>query len=386
VLLAAAQLKSYNTPIFLFFVYMESATFLLGLFILLLLGVLLGIFLLYRKISTAGAPKEVDQNIFIMLQNQIQDLGRLVDQKITDTNRTMHESQKNMHQTIQTQFGQSVKIITEVTERLTKLDETNKQVMGFADQLQQLENVLQNPKHRGILGEYYLENVLKNVLPPGSYQMQYKFTDGDIVDAAIFVKDKIIPVDSKFSLENYNRAIEETDPDRRAELESVFKNDLKKRIDETSKYIKPRENTMDFAFMFIPAEGIYYDLLINKVGALKVNSSALIEYAFKEKRVIIVSPTSFLAYLQTVMQGLRALQIEESAKQIMGRVEELGRHIVAYDEYFKKLGNNLQTTVNAYNTAYKELTKIDKDVTKITGSEKKIEALLIDKPGNGLDS
>lgn len=365
---------------------MESATFLLGLFILLLLGVLLGIFLLYRKISTAGAPKEVDQNIFIMLQNQIQDLGRLVDQKITDTNRTMHESQKNMHQTIQTQFGQSVKIITEVTERLTKLDETNKQVMGFADQLQQLENVLQNPKHRGILGEYYLENVLKNVLPPGSYQMQYKFTDGDIVDAAIFVKDKIIPVDSKFSLENYNRAIEETDPDRRAELESVFKNDLKKRIDETSKYIKPRENTMDFAFMFIPAEGIYYDLLINKVGALKVNSSALIEYAFKEKRVIIVSPTSFLAYLQTVMQGLRALQIEESAKQIMGRVEELGRHIVAYDEYFKKLGNNLQTTVNAYNTAYKELTKIDKDVTKITGSEKKIEALLIDKPGNGLDS
>ncbi len=365
--------------------FMEGASIFIGILILLFLIILGFIFVLYRKIQVGQQPKEGEQNIYIMLQNQIQDLGRLVDQKMNDTNRSMNESQKNMHQTIQTQFGQSVKIITEVTERLTKLDETNKQVMGFADQLQQLENVLQNPKQRGILGEYYLENVLKNVLPPGSYQMQYKFENGDIVDAAIFVKDKIIPVDSKFSLENYNRAIEEKDPERRAELEALFKNDLKKRIDETSKYIKPKENTMDFAFMFIPAEGIYYDLLINKVGALKVNSAALIEYAFKEKRVIIVSPTSFLAYLQTVMQGLRALKIEESAKEIMGRVEELGRHILAYDDYFKKLGNNLATTVNSYNTAYKELNKIDKDVMKITGSEKKIETLLIDKPAAGLE-
>jgi DNA recombination protein RmuC len=253
-------------------------------------------------------------------------------------------------------------------------------VVGFATQLQNLEHILQNPKQRGILGEYYLENVLKNVLPPSTYQMQYKFSDGDIVDAVVFVKDKIIPVDSKFSLENYNRAIQEHDPELKAQLEETFKSDLKKRIDETSKYIKPNENTMDFAFMFIPAEGIYYDLLVNKVGALKVNTQALIEYAFKEKRVIIVSPTSFLAYLQTVMQGLRALQIEESAKEIRKRVEELGKHLVAYDEYVKKLGNNLSTTVNAYNTAYKELNKIDKDVVRITGAEKKIEAAVIERP------
>ena len=284
------------------------------------------------------------------------------------------------HKSIQSQFGQSVKIITDVTEKLTKLDETNKQVMGFADQLQNLENVLQNPKHRGILGEYYLENVLKNVLPPCSYQMQYKFSDGDIVDAVVFVKDKIIPVDSKFSLENYNRIVEEKDPTRREELEKAFKIDLKARIDETSKYIKPKENTMDFAFMFIPAEGIYYDLLINKVGAVKINTQDLIEYAFKEKHVIIVSPTSFLAYLQTVLQGLRAMQIEESAKEIRQRVEELGKHMLAYDEYLKKLGNNLSTTVNAYNTAYKEFNKMDKDVMRITDGEKKIEPAMIEKP------
>ena len=351
---------------------------LLVLLVLLVLGLIAMIFVLLKKQN--AKPKEGEQNLFLMLQKQIQDLNRSVEQKITDTHKVMAETQSTLNKTIQSQFGQSMKIITEVTQELTGLKETNKQVLGFADQLENLQNVLQNPKHRGILGEYFLENVLKNVLPPGSYQMQYKFTDGDIVDAVVFVKDKLIPVDSKFSLENYNRAVEEKDPDRKIELENVFKKDLKNRIDETSKYIKPAENTLDFAFMFIPAEGIYYDLLINQTGGLKINTHDLIEYAFKEKHVIIVSPTSFLAYLQTVLQGLRALQIEESAKEIRKRVEELGKHILAYDDYLKKLGNNLSTTVNSYNNAYKEFNKIDKDVIKIAGGEKVIEALQIDKP------
>jgi len=318
----------------------------------------------------------------LLLQNQIQDLARMVDQKITDTHRIVNDNQTNINKTIQAQFNQSLKVITDVTERLTKLDETNRQVVGFADQLQSLQDTLQNPKHRGILGEYYLETVLKNVLPPSSYQMQYKFENGEIVDAVVFIKDQIIPIDSKFSLENYNRIIEERDPEQKQILEVKFKNDLKSRIDETSKYIRPKEKTMDFAFMFIPAEGIYYDLLINKVGTLKVNTHDLIEYAFKEKHVIIVSPTSFFAYLQTVLQGLRALQIEESAKEIRERVEELGRHILAYDDYLKKLGNNITTVVNSYNTTAKEFNKIDKDVARITGKEKQTELLQIEKPGN----
>lgn len=347
---------------------------------LLALGLLVAVFAVYKKMQNLGKPDAGQQSIFLLMQNQIQELSRMVDSKLTETNKNMNETQQNLNKTVQTQFGHSVKVITEITERLTKLDETNKQVIGFATQLQNLEDILQNPKQRGILGEYFLENVLKNVLPPGGYQMQYTFSDGDIVDAVVFVKDKIIPVDSKFSLENYNRAVSETNPERRAELENIFKSDLKKRIDETSKYIKPKENTMDFAFMFIPAEGIYYDLLINQVGALKTNTHDLIDYAFKEKHVIIVSPTSFLAYLQTVMQGLRALQIEESAKEIRKRVEELGKHLLAYDEYMKRLGNNLGTSVNSYNTAYKEFNKIDKDVMRITDGEKTIEPLVLEKP------
>ena len=331
------------------------------------------VFLVRRK--PEEKPKE-DNSAMVMMQEQLKEMRQTLQTFGSQVDAKMGESTKVLQQ----QFSQSAKIIRDVTERLTKLDETNKQVMNVADQLQGLEDVLKNPKHRGVLGEYYLEAVLKNVLPPKNYQMQYQFKNGDMVDAAVFVKDKIIPIDSKFSLENYNRILQEKDPGRREELEKQFKADLKIRIDETAKYIRPSEKTMDFAFMFIPAEGIYYDLLINQVGAVKVNTRDLIEYAFKDKRVIIVSPTSFFAYLQTVLQGLRALQIEESAKEIRKYVEMLQKHLMSYEEYLKKLGNNLGTTVNMYNRAYKEFGKIDKDVVKITGKTDKIEPRQIEGP------
>lgn len=304
-----------------------------------------------------------------MLQNQINEITRTVDARLGEST-----------QMLQSQFHQSSRIIQDVTEKLTKLDETNKQVVGFADQLKNLQDILRNPKQRGILGEYYLETVLKNVLPPGSYQMQYPFLDGTIVDAAVLVKGKVIPVDSKFSLENYERILVCNDPVERERLEKSFKQDLKMRIDETSKYIKPSENTMDFAFMFIPSEAIYYDLLVNRVGAVQVSTQDLIEYAFREKHVIIVSPTSFLAYLQTVLQGLRALQIEESAKEIRKNVEALQKHLINYDSFVQKMGAQLGTVVNTYNTSYKEFKKIDKDVYRITGEVTEIEPLLVDAP------
>ncbi|RJO60939.1 DNA recombination protein RmuC [candidate division WS5 bacterium] len=285
-----------------------------------------------------------------------------------------------IHERLDRQFEASSKIIRDVTEKLSKLENTNTQIVGITEQLQGLEDVLKNPKQRGILGEYYLETLLKNLFQPNQYQMQYSFKDGDIVDAVIKIKDKVIPIDSKFSLENYNKIAKEKDSVRRAQLEKLFKQDLKNRIDETAKYIKPKEGTMDFAFMFIPSEGIYYDLLVNQVGALKVNTRDLIEYAFKEKKVIIVSPTSFAAYLQTVLQGLRALTIEESIKDIVQNIHKLGNHLNSYEEYMAKLGSNLGTTVGMYNKAYKEFGKIDKDVTKITGESIDVEVLEIDKP------
>ncbi len=337
----------------------------------LVLGFAVAWLVLKNKAEPLGTP--TDNSSFLLLQNQLQTLIKTVDDKLG-------ESARHMQSSFQTQSSEANKIIRDVTERLTKLDETNKQVVNFTDQLRSLQDILKNPKQRGILGEYYLETLLKNVLPTGSYQMQYPFADGTIVDAVVFVKEKIIPIDSKFSLENYNRLVEEGDPAEKERLEKAFKNDLKNRIDETAKYVQPSQGTMDFAFMFIPHEAIYYDLLVAQVGTVKVNTRDLIEYAFKDKHVIIVSPTSFLAYLQTVLQGLKALQIEEGAKEIIQRVEALGKHLSAYEQYFQKLGGALGTTVGHYNTAYKELKKVDKDVARITEVAPGIEVLTLEKP------
>ncbi|MBI2628423.1 MAG: DNA recombination protein RmuC [Candidatus Niyogibacteria bacterium] len=339
-----------------------TALIIIGAIILTAIGI--AFFYFYFK------SRRTDDNALLLLQNQLNEITRTLDAKLGESTKA-----------IQTQFGVSTRIIRDVTDRLAKLDETNRQVVGFADQLQSLQDILKNPKQRGVLGEYYLETVLKNVMPPAGYQMQYKFEDGEIVDAVIFLdKNKFLPIDSKFSLENYNRILETNNKEDRERLEKVFKQDLKTRIDETSKYIRPKEGTMDFAFMFIPSEAIYYDLLINQVGAVKTSTRDLIEYAFKDKHVIIVSPTSFMAYLQTVLQGLRALKIEESAKEIRKRVEELGRHLGNYEQFMARLGGNLNTTVNAYNVSYKELAKIDKDVLRITGEKIGIEPQKVDKP------
>ena len=350
-------------------------------FIILTIGLAVVIWLLLKKkISPDNDKLTAMMERLTALSEQNRELRQTMDGKLAETHRANQEQFSQTAKIIQGVTGQSARLITEVTEKLTKLDETNKQVVNFSAQLQNLQDILKNPKQRGVLGEYFLEETLKNVLPPNSYQMQYGFKDGTIVDAAVFVKDKIIPVDSKFSLENYEKILNESDQGAKEKLEKVFKMDLKTRIDETSKYIKRDEKTMDFAFMFIPSEAIYYDLLINKVGTVQINTRDLIEYAFKERHVIIVSPTSFLAYLQTVLQGLRALQIEESAKDILLNVQKLGRHILSYDDFMKKLGSSMSTTVNHYNNAYKEFAKIDKDVVKITEGEKKIEPVLIDRP------
>jgi DNA recombination protein RmuC len=342
-------------------------------FVIILLAVLGGFWFVAREIRKRNEKPEEGQSL-LLLQNQLNELNRTLDAKLGESNKTMRD-----------QSGESQKIVREIIHELGRVQkeialvgESNKQVVSITDQLKNLQNTLTNPKQRGVLGEYYLETVLKNVFAPGDYQMQYPFEDGSIVDAVLKTKDGIIPIDSKFSLENYNRFIEAGDPAERKRFEKAFSNDIKLRIDETSKYIKPREKTLEFAFMFIPSEAIYYDILTNKVGSeAEIN---LIEYAWK-KKVIIVSPTTFLAYLQTVMQGFKALKIEEAAKTIAANVHNLGKHLVSYQSYFDKIGTHLGTTVGMYTKASQELKKIDKDVLKITGEEIGLEPLAIEEPG-----
>lgn len=347
---------------------------LISLLVIVIIGLVVGLFVITQKLNEMKNSTAVE-----MMKSDVTELTRSIAGLQQTMGDKLDKGNQSMSQSMAKQLAESAKIVAQVTQRLAKLDETNRRVVDVADELKTLQNVLQNPKQRGVFGEFYLSSVLENTLPPGQFKTQYRFDDGEIVDAVIFLdKGRILPIDSKFSLENYNRMIEATGESREKLLAKV-KSDLKGRIDETSKYIRPSEKTMDFAFMFIPSESLYYDLLINNVGTGS-SSRDLIEYAFREKHVIITSPTSFMAYLQTVLQGLRSLQIEEQAKDIQVRVGKLGKHLDRYGEFMVKLGNSLGTTVNHFNNAHKEFAKVDKDIVKIAGGEATVEALQLDKP------
>lgn len=337
--------------------------------------------LLVRK---NDAPASTDATL--LLKQDLTTLTESVTQLKEGLHTQINERLDKSSQQMLKQFEQSATIIKDVTTKLTMLEKTNQQVGDIAGELKVLQTVLANPKQRGVLGEYYLSQVLENVMPPDGFQMQYAFKDGAVVDAVIKLDGKILPVDSKFSLENYNRLIDEKDKLRREALVKTFKADLKNRIDETAKYIRPKEGTMDYAFMFIPSEAIYYDLLSNKIGASGTSARDLMEYAFKDKCVIIVSPTTFMAYLQTVMQGLRALQIESQAKDIQLAIGQLGRHLRGYKVFMQKLGNSLSTTVNHFNSANKEFKKVDTDIYKISGETVGAEALLLERPADDEDA
>lgn len=334
---------------------MDYSTTIIVIFLLL---ALLALAILIWKVSRIEKEQKIplEPQSLLLMQQQLSQLHQDVNGRLSETNQVFREQQVSV-----------TGVVRDITERMTKVEEISRQVLNETTELQKLQDILKNPKQRGVLGEFFLENLLKNVLPPGHFQMQYKFKDGEIVDAVVFIKDKIVPIDSKFSLENYNRIAIEDNPAEREKLEKLFVNDLKDRVKETAKYIRPEEGTMDFAFMFIPHEAIYYDLLINKIGVIGEETENIIQRASSKYKVIVVSPTSFLAYLQTVLQGLRAMQIEEQAKEIRIHVSNLGKHLMAYETYFKKIGSNLNTTVNQYNLAGKEYTKIDKDVYRLTG-------------------
>lgn len=348
----------------------------------------LGWLVMQSRKAAGGAEKlegEQSARAMQLLQSQLAELRNTLDSRL-------ERSSDRMTASVDKQFSESQRLMEvinkQVNEQLmsvvkgvTEVSESSKQVFTVAESLKNLEKVLKHQKQRGNLGEASLELILSNTLSPTIYKMQYEFPGGETVDAVIMTKDGMIPVDAKFSLDNYNRLQNETDDIRKDEIADDFKKDLKKRIDETAKYIRPQDGTLPFAFMYIPAEGIYYDLLVNDVGgAVKVNARSLIDYAYKDKNVIIVSPTTFSAYLQSVLYGFRAFKIEEQAKGIQKNVEQLSRHIAAYDEYFKKIGNSLSTTVNHYNAASKELGKVDKDILRITGETSGIEVSQIEKP------
>ena len=331
------------------------------LIIIVLIGSLFGLYFFIKK-QIESNSEERNKEIESKLDNLVEAFKLESAKNLADQIKDSKQDQKNMSDTLE-----------KVTKELEKIKGTNEQVLTFANQMKTLEKILGNQKQRGILGEIQLENLLANVLPPELFQMQYSFSNNEAVDAIIKVGEFIIPIDAKFSLDNYNKMIEsdETDTERLNDLERKFKNDIKNRIDETSKYIRPNEGTVDYAYMFIPADGLYQDLLNNKVGSLKINQRDLVSYAY-QKKVMIVSPMSLFPMLQVTNKALNNMKVEESIQEIQMNIEKLGNHLKAYLTYHEKLGNSLGTVVNHYNVSNKEFKKIDKDITKLTSNRASI--------------
>ena len=339
------------------------------------------IYLVYYSKNNSGSANELIQ-FSNSLSSQIQEIRKEInanskesrteiESKLKDINKQINDFHKTSTSNITLQFKESNKVIKDVTTELEKIKGTNEQVLSFANQMKTLEKILGNQKQRGVLGEIQLENLLANVLPPELFQMQYSFKNKEAVDAVVRVGEYIIPIDAKFSLDNYNKMIESTNKDELGDLEKKFKSDIKNRIDETAKYIRPNENTTDYAYMFIPADGLYQDLLNSRVGSLKINQRDLVSYAYT-KKVMIVSPMSLFPMLQITVKALHNLKVEDSINEILKNVEKLSNHLNAYKTYHDKLGNTLGTAVNHYNDSTKEFKKIDKDVIKISSGNSKL--------------
>jgi len=344
---------------------------------IIVLGIL-SLGLLVFVLMTLKRPQKTDSSATMLLKADMSELTKSMGQLQQGLQSQLTEQLGTSNKQMAAQFQASSKIIADVTQKLTELDRTNKSVGDVAAELKTLQNVLQNPKQRGILGEYYLEQILKNTLPPGTFELQYKL-GGEIVDAVVKLDGRVLPIDSKFSLENYNRLVEAKAEEKPA-LERAFKEDLKKRIDETSKYIKTDKGTLDQALMFIPSEAIYYDLLANKVGLTGVSGRNLMQYAAVDKKVTIVGPSTLSAMLQIIVQGLRSIEIQKDTDKIRKNIEQLSKHLMAHNGYMQKLGSSLGTTVGHFNVTYKELGKIDRDVVKIAETAPGVEPIVIERP------
>jgi len=347
---------------------MIFAVIILGVLVLALIGVVLW---------QSRRPKS-DSESALLLKADMTELTKSMTDLKDGLQKQLTEQMGRSNKQMSAQFQASAKIIADVTRKLTELDKTNKNVGDIASELKTLQSVLQNPKQRGVIGEYYLKQILDNVLPAGTFELQYKLGEGLVVDAVIKLDDKLLPLDSKFPLENYNRLLEAKEADKLL-LERAFKEDVKKRVDETAKYIMPGKGTLDQALMFIPSEAIYYDLLANKVGAAGVNTKNLMQYAVG-KKVTIVGPSTLSAMLQTIAQGLRSIEIHKDTEKIRKNIEQLSKHLVAHNGYMIRLGNSLGATVGHYNNTYKELGKIDRDIVKITDSKASVEPQLLERP------
>jgi len=302
-----------------------------------------------------------------------------VDRHLLGVTETMDRRLGELDTKVDRRLENASQTTNKIHERLGKVDEATTQMLERAKDLARLEQALRPPKARGGFGELLLENLLRDRLPPSAYEMQFTFDSGERVDAVVRV-DRDIPVDSKFPLDNYNRLVEaETDEERQLG-ERQFARDVKQHIEAiAAKYIRPDEGTYDFAFMYIPVEAVYYELVCGKTGAL-------LAYAH-ERRVFPVSPTTFTAYLQVIALGLRGMQIEEHAHEVMAYVAELQRDFDRFADDFDKIGTHIGHAQSKYHEAGKRLDRLETKLERAAEEQEELEGeTVLELPGVSADA
>ncbi len=254
-----------------------------------------------------------------------------------------------------------------------QLEVANKQLFELGKDISSLQKVLQAPKMRGNLGEIWLAELISQIFPATQYKLQYAFKSGEICDAVIFLRDKtLLPIDAKFSLENFTRMIE-AEEDLKIPHQKLFAADVKRRIDEIAKkYIQPQEGTLEIAFMYVPAENVYYHAFIQDREQLN-----LLDYAYS-KKVIPVSPSSFYSYLQVILFGLRGLEIETGAKEIQKNLSGLETELGKFHEIYSKIGSHLRHAQLSFETADKRLDKVEQRFQQITNAEQPLLETITD--------
>jgi len=296
-------------------------------------------------------PKEPDQTV-LMLQHQL----HAMQERLDNFGKTVSESLQSSTASMNTRLDRAAQVVGDLREKVGQIHEVGKAAA-------ELVNIMRAPKLRGGMGELFLGDLLAQILPPEHYRLQHRFKSGEAVDAVIQIGARLVPVDAKFPYENFKRVLEAATESDRVAARKQFLRDVKKHVDAiATKYILPDEGTYDFALMYVPAENVYYETIIKEEAG--ATEHQLFGYAL-QKRVVPISPNSFYAYLQTILLGLRGMQVEQRAVEILATLQRLRGDFDRLQENFRLVGKHLTNAGSAYSDTEKSLTKLDAKLGQI---------------------
>ncbi|MBI5413658.1 DNA recombination protein RmuC [Candidatus Peregrinibacteria bacterium] len=339
----------------------------MNIYLIIIAAVLVaGFYFVYQRLSVF--EKKDDSDTLKILNENFNARMAEINKQFQEQTRALNMQSKSVGE----RLDNAAKVVIGVTDRLGKMEEANKRIFDVGKDIASLQDILKAPKLRGTLGEFFLGDLLAQYFPKEQYSMPYTFNSGAKVDAALHLADKrIVPIDSKFPLENFIKMLGAKDEKEKKTFKKAFVSDVKKRIDEIAQYIVPDEGTMDFALLYIPAENVYYEVIVRDEG-----DDSLAAYAFK-KRVIPVSPNNFFVYIQTVLMGLRGLQIEHSAKEIQEALVRLKGDFGKFGEEFDILGSHITNAGNKYEESKRRFEKLGNKLenVELIGGEKNAKLL-----------